>query len=29
LTGIVRGAKEEYNVYMHAALVKALSDVQA
>lgn len=29
LTGIVRGAKEEYNAYMHAALVKALSDVQA
>lgn len=29
LTGIVRGAKEEYHAYMHAALVKALSDVQA
>jgi|SRR5450631_329345 len=29
LTGIVRGAKEEYDAYMHAALVKALSDVQA
>jgi hypothetical protein len=29
LTGIVRGAKEEYNAYMHAALVKALCDVQA
>jgi hypothetical protein len=29
LTGIVRGAKEDYNAYMHAALVMALSDVQA
>jgi hypothetical protein len=29
LTGIVRGAKEEYNAYMHAALVMALSDIQA
>jgi len=29
LTGIVRGAKEDYNAYMHAALVKALADVQA
>jgi hypothetical protein len=29
LTGIVRGAKEPYGAYMHAALVMALSDVQA
>ena len=29
LTGIVRGATEDYNAYMHAALVTALSDVQA
>ena len=29
LTGIVRGAKQDYNAYMHAALVMALSDVQA
>jgi hypothetical protein len=29
LTGIVRGAKEEQHVYMHAALIKALSDVLA
>lgn len=29
LTGIVRGAAEEHHVYMHGALIKALSDVQA
>jgi hypothetical protein len=29
LTGIVRAAHEEHDTYMHAALVKALSDVQA
>jgi hypothetical protein len=29
LTGIVRGAKEEHHAYMHGALKKALSDVQA
>jgi hypothetical protein len=29
LTGIVRGAKQDYSAYMHAALVMALSDVQA
>jgi hypothetical protein len=29
LTGIVRGATEEHDVYMHGALIKALSDVQA
>ena len=29
LTGIVRGATEEHDAYMHAALIKALSDVQA
>jgi CO dehydrogenase/acetyl-CoA synthase gamma subunit (corrinoid Fe-S protein) len=29
LTGIVRGATEEQGAYMRAALVKALSDVQA
>ena len=29
LTGIVRGATEEHDVYMHSALIKALSDVQA
>jgi hypothetical protein len=29
LTGIVRGANEEHHAYMHAALIKALSDVQA
>jgi hypothetical protein len=29
LTGIVRGATEEHYVYMHSALIKALSDVQA
>jgi hypothetical protein len=29
LTGIVRGATEEHGAYLRAALVKALSDVQA
>jgi hypothetical protein len=29
LTGIVRAATEEHDVYMHSALIKALSDVQA
>jgi hypothetical protein len=29
LTGIVRGANEEHYAYMHTALIKALSDVQA
>ena len=29
LTGIVCGANEEHHAYMHAALIKALSDVQA
>jgi hypothetical protein len=29
LTGIVRGANEEHRTYMHTALIKALSDVQA
>jgi hypothetical protein len=29
LTGIVRGAAEEHDAYLHAALIKALSDVQA
>jgi hypothetical protein len=29
LTGIVRDAKQEYSAYMHAALLMALSDVQA
>jgi hypothetical protein len=29
LTGIVRGAAEEHRAYMHSALIKALSDVQA
>jgi hypothetical protein len=29
LTGIVRGATEEHRAYMHSALIKALSDVQA
>jgi hypothetical protein len=29
LTGIVRGANEEHLTYMHSALIKALSDVQA
>lgn len=29
LTGIVRGANEEQHTFMHAALIKALSDVQA
>jgi hypothetical protein len=29
LTGIVRGAKEEHDEYMHSALVQALSDIQA
>jgi hypothetical protein len=29
LTGIVRGATEEHDIYMHSALIKALSDVQA
>jgi hypothetical protein len=29
LTGIVRGATEEHHAYMHSALIKALSDVQA
>ena len=29
LTGIVRGATEEHDAYLHAALIKALSDVQA
>jgi hypothetical protein len=29
LTGIVRGAKEKHYEYMHSALVKALSDIQA
>ena len=29
LTGLVRGATEEHYVYMHSALIKALSDVQA
>ena len=29
LTGIVRGANEEHHRYMHTALIKALSDVQA
>jgi hypothetical protein len=29
LTGIVRGPREEQHAYMHIALIKALSDVQA
>jgi hypothetical protein len=29
LTGIVRGATEEHHAYMHSALIKALSGVQA
>jgi hypothetical protein len=29
LTGIVRGATQEHDAYLHAALIKALSDVQA
>ena len=29
LTGIVRGANEKQHAYMHTALIKALSDVQA
>ena len=29
LTGIVRGPTQEHDTYMHTALVKALSDVQA
>jgi hypothetical protein len=29
LTGIVRGATEEHHAYMHSALIRALSDVQA
>jgi hypothetical protein len=29
LTGIVRGANEKHHAYMHTALIKALSDVQA
>jgi hypothetical protein len=29
LTGIVRGAKEQHDEYMHSALIKALSDIQA
>ena len=29
LTGIVRGAKEDRETYLYAALVKALSDIQA
>jgi CO dehydrogenase/acetyl-CoA synthase gamma subunit (corrinoid Fe-S protein) len=29
LSGIVRGANEEHQSYMHTALIKALSDVQA
>ena len=29
LTGIVRGATEEHDAYLRAALIKALSDVQA
>ncbi len=29
LTGIVRAATEDHDAYMHAALIKALSDVQA
>jgi hypothetical protein len=29
LTGIVRGANEDHHTYMHAALIKALSDIQA
>jgi hypothetical protein len=29
LTGIVRGATEGHQAYMHSALIKALSDVQA
>jgi hypothetical protein len=29
LTGIVRGANEEHHTYMHGALIKALSDIQA
>jgi hypothetical protein len=29
LTGIVRGATEEHRAYMHGALIRALSDVQA
>jgi hypothetical protein len=29
LTGIVRGANEDHHTYMHTALIKALSDVQA
>jgi hypothetical protein len=29
LTGIVRGPNEEHHAYMHTALVKALSDIQA
>ena len=29
LTGIVRGETEEHHAYMHSALIRALSDVQA
>ena len=29
LTGIVRGATEEHDAYLRAALIKALSDIQA
>jgi hypothetical protein len=29
LTGIVREPDEKHDAYMHAALIKALSDVQA
>ena len=29
LTGIVRGATEEHHAFMHSALIRALSDVQA
>lgn len=29
LTGIVRGATDDKHAYMHTALIKALSDVQA
>ena len=29
LTGLVRGPEEEHHTYLHTALIKALSDVQA
>jgi hypothetical protein len=29
LTGIVRGANEEHHAFMHTAMIKALSDIQA